>query len=138
MNFLAEYGSDSEEETDNTHNILLKTASQTVPPIPTSTTNSTLPAKSFASKLPSASLLLGGSGAGISGEQFKPTPIQSSKKRPPQASATGPNDLSVKQQRQTTAKQPASKSNMLLPPQLRGRSNTATVDLEGMGISRKK
>mmetsp|Transcript_5110 Transcript_5110/g.6943 ORF Transcript_5110/g.6943 Transcript_5110/m.6943 type:complete len:121 (-) Transcript_5110:167-529(-) len=120
MNFLAEYGSDSEEETDNTHNILLKTASQTVPPIPTSTTNSTLPAKSFASKLPSASLLLGG------------------KKRPPQASATGPNDLSVKQQRQTTAKQPASKSNMLLPPQLRGRSNTATVDLEGMGISRKK
>ena len=58
----------------------------------------------------------------------KPSPVLSGSKRPPPSPILNP--------RQGQQKNPSSigKHNSLLPPQLRGRANTPTTDLEGLGL----
>jgi hypothetical protein len=64
----------------------------------------------------------------VSVSATKPSPVLSGSKRPAPSPILNP--------RQGQQKNPSSigKHNSLLPPQLRGRANTPTTDLEGLGL----
>jgi len=73
--------------------------------------------------LPSAAQLFGATGPG------GPAAPSPSKKRGATSATT------VQLESKAPRGQPVASKGLLLPPQLKGRSNIATVDLEGMGMS---
>eukprot|EP00242_Pyramimonas_sp_CCMP2087_P008421 CAMPEP_0198213884 /NCGR_PEP_ID=MMETSP1445-20131203/35111_1 /TAXON_ID=36898 /ORGANISM="Pyramimonas sp., Strain CCMP2087" /LENGTH=160 /DNA_ID=CAMNT_0043888737 /DNA_START=220 /DNA_END=702 /DNA_ORIENTATION=- len=152
---LVDYGSSSDSENEEpppkkTHSTNSSNAPKSAPdmgfftsaPVPSTTELPDASALfSSGSSLPSAEALFSRSGAGIRGEQFKPTAIVNSKKRPSVSGATRPQQAQPPKQPRAnllTSVSTSSVSAAMLPPQLRGRSNSATVDLEGMGVQARR
>ena len=151
------YGSSSdEEESENERVVAAPTALGTSPSSNAPNSNGTAatadaprseeeagaPSTSAAathSRLPSAAAMLESSGKGVgsAGSSFSQVGTGAGTKRPASGSFPIP-DVKSKSGRsgqQTHAH--AKTTSTLLPPQLRGRSNNATQDLEGMGLKRR-
>lgn len=136
---LVDYGSGSDSDVDDATPSPLAPApvpftAKPVPPVARTALPSAalLLNASTAGGLPSAASLFAGSGPGAIGEQFMPSTVHSRKR--PAGGVNAPVASTIKQQRGPVVTQSAA----MLPPQLRGRSNTTTVDLENMGLARKR
>mmetsp|Transcript_32298 Transcript_32298/g.39099 ORF Transcript_32298/g.39099 Transcript_32298/m.39099 type:complete len:152 (+) Transcript_32298:232-687(+) len=139
------YGSDSSEESDDT--LPQAQPQQSEDPVTSTVSKSTQDGRSTTStfaQLPSAASLLDEPSDAVRSMQvqkhFQFSATASASRKRSYVGATNLPTSAPKQAKAVPSRGGPAKTSAasMLPPQLRGRSNTATQDLENMGLGRKR